>query len=42
VELGPELGAVADPTAQTGYRDAAMALAPLGVPRVRVIEKAPS
>jgi hypothetical protein len=42
VELAPEVDTVADPTRATGYRDAAMVLAPVGVPRVRLIEKAAS
>ncbi len=41
VEIAPELDAVADPTRATGYRDAALALVPVGVPRVRIIERAP-
>jgi len=42
VEVAPELDTVADPSRAAGYRDAAMALAPVGVPRVRVIERAAS
>ena len=40
VEIAAEVDTVADPTRATGYRDAAMALAPVGVPRVRITAKA--
>jgi hypothetical protein len=39
VAIPNELDAVADPTRAGGYRDAAMALAPVGVPRVRITRK---
>ena len=39
VEIAAEVDTVPDPTRATGYRDAALALAPVGVPRVRLTAK---
>jgi hypothetical protein len=39
VEVAADLDMVADPTRAAGYRDAAMALAPVGLARVRISAK---